>query len=297
MIKDSFVTLSDFHAMQWPLEKIRQYYLNEYDKVYILGDATDRGIDHNGTGGIGLLLNIMNLSKRFSNRVIYIPGNHDQFLFEYICGDSMSGELLKRNGGKNTIRELEHLKNNYPNMFIELANWLATLPLQVMHKYNNQEYAFAHAFFNQRLYYYNPNLCLNDLVNAKNTNLYKVAENILWFRKTDSQNKYNPHDCPNPNVIEVIGHTPEKYRQGLNSLDLKNEKGQTIKVKCVDGGVSYGGSMLKFDGHDNIIRTVMLEHNDTSFKDNNSNQKRILTEEELNSIIGQFQSSKGGRKI
>ena len=45
IVKDSFVVVSDFHANRWPLdEKIEKYYLNEYDQIFILGDATDRGI-------------------------------------------------------------------------------------------------------------------------------------------------------------------------------------------------------------------------------------------------------------
>ena len=47
-VTDSFVAISDFHAMEWPLEKVKDYYLNEYEKIFILGDATDRG--ENGEG-------------------------------------------------------------------------------------------------------------------------------------------------------------------------------------------------------------------------------------------------------
>ena len=43
IVPDSFVAISDFHAMEWPLEKVKDYYLNEYEKIFILGDATERG--------------------------------------------------------------------------------------------------------------------------------------------------------------------------------------------------------------------------------------------------------------
>ena len=41
------------------LDKIKKYYLNEYDKIFILGDATDRGPKKDGTGGVELLLQLV----------------------------------------------------------------------------------------------------------------------------------------------------------------------------------------------------------------------------------------------
>ena len=75
--KDSFVVISDFHSYEWPLKKITDYYLKEYDKIFILGDATDRGPYGDGEGGIDLLFKIKELTEKYPNRVIYIPGNHD----------------------------------------------------------------------------------------------------------------------------------------------------------------------------------------------------------------------------
>ena len=83
IVKGSFVVISDFHAIKWPLEKVKDYYLNEYDKIFILGDATDRGEDWQGTGGIELLQEIKELSDKYPNRVVYIPGNHDVSLYDY----------------------------------------------------------------------------------------------------------------------------------------------------------------------------------------------------------------------
>ena len=40
-VSDSFVAISDFHAMEWPLEKVKDYYLNEYEKIFILGDKME----------------------------------------------------------------------------------------------------------------------------------------------------------------------------------------------------------------------------------------------------------------
>ena len=70
IVKDSFVVVSDFHSCEWPLNKITNYYLNEYDKIYILGDATDRGKDYDGTGGLDLLFRIKELCSKYPDRVI-----------------------------------------------------------------------------------------------------------------------------------------------------------------------------------------------------------------------------------
>ena len=42
-IKDSFVVVSDFHGADWVMDKIRSHYINEYEKIFNLGDIIDRG--------------------------------------------------------------------------------------------------------------------------------------------------------------------------------------------------------------------------------------------------------------
>ena len=64
IVPNSFVATSDFHSTRWPLEKIKNFYINEYDKIFILGDVTDRGKDNKGTGGIDMLLEIKELTQK-----------------------------------------------------------------------------------------------------------------------------------------------------------------------------------------------------------------------------------------
>ena len=45
---NSFVAISDIHSTEWVVDKIEKYYINEYDKIFILGDAVDRGPNGNG---------------------------------------------------------------------------------------------------------------------------------------------------------------------------------------------------------------------------------------------------------
>lgn len=267
----SFVAISDFHSNRWPLDEKIPKYLNEYDVIYILGDATDRGKDDygnnlEGRGGVQLLLDIMDLCKRNSNRVIYIPGNHDEFLYYYAAhrdtelGSFMSENLLF-NSGYHTKLDIDNLKLNNPLRLRELINWLGSLPVQRVHVYDGKRYCLAHAFFNEKIFLQNREYSLEDMFQDNirlGYDAYSKHEQILWFRKKGSSMNYDMSDVPY-NSTMVIGHTPEQYRYGQN-LDLQNMRGQITQVKCVDGGITYSSNedeMLKYVGGDSeAIHTV-----------------------------------------
>lgn len=273
----SFVALSDFHGYDYPLDKINNHYLNEYDVIFILGDATDRGKDGIGTGSVKLLLDIMRLSKKYPDRVKYIPGNHDEFLLGYIRSKHHMDSYyalnyaanLMYNGGEGTIRELNELKKNDPRTFNELFNWLSHQPLQRVHNYNGQSYVLGHALFNQRLYDINPNYCLDDYFREEeNSELRRMAYSVLWFRK--DRDYYNMWEMPKAGKTMIIGHTVEKKRRGKN-LDVCDASGRVVKVHCVDGGIAYNGGMLKYDGGSDVMWTEVLSHNDTSHNKSTDN--------------------------
>lgn len=270
----SFVAVSDFHGYNYPLDKIKKFYLDEYDVTFILGDATDRGMDGKGTGGIKLLIDIMNLSKQYPTKVVYIPGNHDEFLIGYVrnkrhmdsyysCNYAAS---LIYNGGESTIRELNELEKQDSQTFNALISWLGKQPLQRVHNYNGKTYVLGHAIFNQRLYDMNPNYCLEDYFSEpKNSDSRRMARDVLWFRK--EKDRYNMWEMPRSGKTMIIGHTIEKRIRGKN-IDLCDGSGRTIKVHCVDGGIAYDGGMLKYDGGSSVIWTEMLQHNNTVISGN-----------------------------
>lgn len=258
MVKDSFIAISDFHGVSWPISKICNYYLNEYDKIYILGDAMDRGSD-----GIFNLLNIKSLQEMYPNRVFYLPGNHDQFLYNYaVSGSEIARLNMERNGGNDTLVALEYLKRNN-QVYGELVNWLGRQPLQRTHEFNGKKYAFSHAFFEYKLYKDNPSFALKDI--PSNQRIGSLS--VLWYRAQDGV--YDPRSVPPAEYEEVIGHTPTFCREGVN-LDLKNANGERVKVHCVDDGTFKNGTMLKFDGSTEVIRTRAEYHVDTSPKEKKS---------------------------
>lgn len=267
---NSFVVTSDFHGYSYPLEKIKNHYLNEYNVIYILGDATDRGADEVGTGSVKLLLDIMNLSKQYPGRVIYVPGNHDEFLLGYVRSKKHMDSYypysylanLLYNGGEATVKELNELEKNNPREFNELISWLARQPLQRVHKYNGKTYVLGHALFNQKLYDIKPDYCLDDFFKeSEYSDRRRMAKDVLWFRK--DKDCYNTYEMPSSDKIMVIGHTTARHTRGKN-LDLCDGAGNTIKVHCVDGGIAYGGGMLKYDGGSNVFWTTMVHNNSSN---------------------------------
>lgn len=273
--KDSFVAISDFHGYDYPIEKIVDHYLNEYEFIYILGDVTDRGPNNNGSGSLDLLLIIKRLTEQYPGRVVYIPGNHDSLIVGHDKKDSYCTLTMEYNNGVGTVSELNELKKKKPRVYTELIKWLSSLPIQRMHEYNGQIYAFAHAFFDQNLYEIMPTYNLEDYFTDRDLRNY--GYNVMWFRKSDvfdrgetiadeksriPQRKYIRSACPGSSVIVVIGHS--KTRAGSREHDLVNKYGNKVTVHCVDGGIAYDGQMLKYDGGSKTYTTVRREHNDTS---------------------------------
>ena len=66
-INEDFIVISDFHGIYEAFFKLKDNYILKYDNIYILGDATDRGYDGNGGGGVKLLLKIMDLEKKIKS--------------------------------------------------------------------------------------------------------------------------------------------------------------------------------------------------------------------------------------
>lgn len=158
---------------------------------------------------------------------------------------------------KKTIDDLEFLYNNNRSLYIKLYNWLGSLPIQVKHKFDNVEYNLAHAFFNEKLYKINPNFNLETLNTGQEANLN--PSQILWFRKNNDS--YDSKVLPNAKSKIIIGHTPLRFREGVD-LDLVNQYNEKVPVICVDGGIAYDNKMVKFvAGHSRSIGSVIESYN------------------------------------
>lgn len=270
---NSFVAISDIHSTEWVVDKIEKYYINEYDKIFILGDAVDRGPNGNGEESFKILNRIYELYNKYPNRIIYVPGNHDHMLFKAINGDQQSISLMQINGGSGTydtyINRYKGVNGRKKGKRIdEILDWLSKQPLQRIHTFAGKKYVFAHAFFNQEFYGQFPDFCFNDFKTTYLNHVGKEAiQQILWFRKDNPNyySKYDPRYLPDDGSIMVIGHTPPSSRMN-DDLDLINENGEKVKVICVDGGAFKNKSTIKYDGRGSGDLTYENTHNDTSPK-------------------------------
>ena len=275
----NFVVMSDFHGEKDALNVVNDY-INKGKMVYILGDATDRGED-----GVEILLEIMKLHKE--EKVVYIPGNHDQFVYNLYRGTtpearSSASSNIFANGGYETWEALEELKDTDLKKLDELLDWLGSLPLQKEVKCNNKKYCLAHALFNQKFYNENPNLCLNDLANQKCFS--GPYGNILWFRKNKKEyNSYVLEELPDKDSIMIIGHTPTEIEDS-KEFNLQNEKGEEIQVINVDGGLhgqkNGKDMMIVFDSEDEELRLVST-----------SIEKQKQSEEYINKVVSNKKSN------
>jgi len=259
-----FIVISDFHGIYEVFFKLKYNYISEYDNIYILGDATDRGYDGNGGYGVKLLLKIMGLEKKIKSlpqnvreehhigNIHYIPGNHDDFLYEYaLLQDENAKENLKINHGEQTIKDIDDIRKKNPKLLEKLTEWLGSKPLQVKHKGRDDKvYCLAHAFFDEVLYNQNKDYSLSDYLHAKT--LYRGLFNVFWFRK--GQDAYQSFRVPSSDNIGVIGHTPSMLNPNTRNFDLDGSDGKTFRVMNVDGGLAYGGNMLEYSGGDTIIK-------------------------------------------
>lgn len=265
----TFVVVSDFHNVEWPVKKIQDYYVKEYDKIYILGDATDRGIDGSGTGSIALLRTIKALCDQYPDKVVYLAGNHDDFLYKYMDDNDtpqkgVGQRNLLRNGQTGTISEVDELRRSDPVKFAELREWLGSRKLQAVHKYDGKTYYLAHAIFNKEAYDNNPDLCLRDnyLEYGKQTPLERQIYSILWYRpgrpeleKLTAPNELAPGG---PNNIVVTGHTPN-----LGGYTVTGSNGEDLDAHIVDSDMAYSPEqeMMKKFSNGVMTQTEVSFHN------------------------------------
>lgn len=293
IVQDSFVVISDIHSNDQAVDKIERFYLNEYDKIFVLGDITGRGRGMSGWQSFYVLNYFYNLTKKYPDRIVYVPGNHDQLLYGYHRG-KVDSKMLTHNGESETLWQYENRYKEFgeegAKKIEEMLDWIAEQPIQAIHEFDGQKYVLAHALFNQKLYDYNPKLCLKDYYDYKekgiNESICSQMFDTLWFRK--ARNSYDPNILPTNGEVMVIGHTMLKDREGQN-LDLENANGDIVKVHCVDGGAGYFLGMLKYDGKEDVMTTKLLvnsseidagmiaEHVDTSPKPEPEKEEEIFS--------------------
>ena len=229
--------VSDFHGnlTAWNLLKNA---LKENDRVFVLGDACDRG-----PHGVEILLDIMN-DPRFT----YILGNHDDFMIrtlapQFISRGSMSFEAgwqtWKYNHGSATIKDMHSLKECCPRQYNDLVDWLVHQYVYCTVMSKGQKYHLAHAKFPKHL----SKACMT--WRQMEQEYPKVLHSAVWDRYTSEENNLDSYITPG--AMTIIGHTPVNRDNhvvclGLINIDTglgKNLENPEVMVICLENRNIY----------------------------------------------------------
>ena len=170
------------------------------DKLVFLGDYIDRGPDT-----FKVIEYLIDLKKKGSN-LIFLKGNHEELLENYLAGIDRSNFLL--NGGQQTLES--YLKENQqstvaiPEKHLDFYNSLD-------YYHETEKYIFVHAG-------------LKDKIPLASQNV----SDLLWIRKNFIKSKYDF------GKQVVFGHTP--FRQPLvlpNKIGIDTGAGYGKKLTCV----------------------------------------------------------------
>ena len=185
----------------------------------------------------------------------YIPGNHDKFVYDYGLKRKHKHEhLLRINGGTQTIKDINNLRNSNRELLSELIDWLGSRPLQVKHTGRDDKPIVLLMRSLMRNFIKQIKIILYPLFMGANHLLKYELENVLWFRKYEDKRAsyYSKSRVPSSDNIIVIGHTPSTVYD-KDKYNLIGSDNKEVKVMCVDGGVTFNYPMLKYEGGNHVV--------------------------------------------
>ena len=271
----TFLAISNLHLNEWFLNQIEENELKKYETIYILGNTKEESEIGNKKNNINLLLKIKKLSEKNPEKIIYIPGRYDDFLYQYLeYNDITAREFIETNIGKDEINKINMIKANNSIELKKLSSWLGTLKLQREHYYKGQRFVLAPSLFNEKLFEKYEKFSLEDY--KRNGGLRGDYREILWYKKpTDI---YSSKMLPRGNTIMVIGNTPLYQNKG-EIVYFKNEINQRIITYCVDYGVVINGMYIKNEEYkEKFMKKVRSKENDKK-------EVSIETKEVFNNLV------------
>lgn len=179
--------IGDIHGcLEELIELIQKLNLEKKDKLVFIGDYIDRGPDPKGV--IDVLL-----SLRVHYNCIFIRGNHEQMLLDYIDNDYKGSDWLL-NGYEATVESYGGSVENIPENHIDFFR-------DTVFYYQEKEFVFVHAGVR-------PNIPLKE----------QKVEDLLWIRSS-----FLNVDNPLFEKRVVFGHTPflnpmiKEYKIGIDT--------------------------------------------------------------------------------
>ncbi|KLO23634.1 metallophosphoesterase [Marinitoga sp. 1197] len=208
--------ISDIHGMYEKLLKLINK-IPENDKIIFLGDYIDRGPDSK---------KVLDLLMKLRNRSIFLKGNHEDMMIDYIEKKGKYAEgVWFRNGASATLKSFN---NNIEEKYFK---FIKSLKLYHIEQLNEQKYLFVHGGIRYGIKLTDQN-----------------EKDLLWIR-----DEFYMKNKRYENYIIVHGHTPTFYITGKYEIYFhKNEKNKIISID-IDTGCVYGGklSALGIDKNNN----------------------------------------------
>lgn len=202
---------SDVHNDYSSLNRgINELSLTNSDLLIIAGDLLDRGLFPDKC--LRLCLKNWKETEPHQCDIVYLKGNHEQMLYEYIEDNYCDDIDFKMRYNYNTIELLKHRSGGgYTREdFIQLAERLKKLPLMVEIKdnKNNVLYRIGHAA-----------LPTEEHIDS----VSDIEEYILW-----GANRFYYNSVPysgSDNLVLIVGHSHTKYVRWI----LKELTGEEIE--------------------------------------------------------------------
>ena len=213
IIKCSYVC-SDLHG-EYEVYKEIMDRVGENGKLYILGDAIDRG-----SNGIKILQDVMKRQEK--GQVEFFMGNHEYMMLRSILEPEKKEELWDYND-KETHEAYEKLPSKEQE---KMKDFLMDALVYKQIEERGQEYYLVHARAIQ-----NTNKKSQTYRELKNSN---VDNKLIVSALSDSLGyDCDEKDIAKEGIFTIIGHTPTFHNE--NQIELHNGY---IDIDC---GVSYGG--------------------------------------------------------
>lgn len=218
---------TDLHG-HYNLWKQIKDYADSTDKLFFLGDAIDRGPD-----GIKIMQELLK-----DERVIYLKGNHEDFLTRYTSPGALSLWTSLNNGGQPTYKEMLQLSQEERNILIQQIKKLPRHFTYVNKK--GQSIFLSHAGATPDAYQCYK-YCLDDLIWDRS----HFCE--PWPPEEEFKETYVVHGhTPTPYVNYYIGN-PISLNEDLKKEDIKvlrYAKGHKI---CLDLATDYTKKAVLYD--------------------------------------------------
>lgn len=161
--------IGDVHGCFHSFSKLLEEWDPEKELLVQVGDLIDRG--NFGSNCLGIA---KELNKKYPNNAVFLRGNHEQLMIDYLEGGE-NKDLWLVNGGEGTLKELEK-SNQLPESWLP---WLNNMPL----KWENESVLVSHA----------------GVAIVPNPFDVHHPNGILWNRKP----------LRGIGKLQIIGHTPQ----------------------------------------------------------------------------------------